>query len=50
MKAFAEKAQRSKELIKELELSESDISLLDPPEKSIKPIEENVRNLRTDVF
>ena len=47
MKAFAEKAQRSKELIKELELSESDISLLDPPEKRIKPREENVRNLRT---
>lgn len=46
VEAFVEKAKRSNELIEEIELLESNIYPLDPPEKRIKIREANVVNLR----
>lgn len=49
VEAFVDKAQSSNKIIKEIELLESNISPIDPPEKRIKTREAKVVNLRKDI-
>ena len=49
VEAFVDKAQSSIKIIKEIELLESNISPIDPPEKRIKTREAKVVNLRKDI-